>query len=108
MENEKNQMNIEIRPEVARGNYSNLAIISHSHSEFIIDFATLLPGLGKTEVSNRIVMNPENAKRLMLALNENIAKFESNFGRIELQGMPSQQPQGTFNLADFNLNGKKS
>lgn len=106
MENEKNQVNIEICPEVAKGTYSNLAIISHSKNEFILDFATIFPGMNKPEVTNRIVMTPENSKRLMHALIDNISKYEANFGRIDLSSM--QQPQGTFNIADFNQNGKKS
>ncbi|MDO5443522.1 MAG: DUF3467 domain-containing protein, partial [Bacteroidia bacterium] len=61
--NEKKQISLELKPEVAKGSYSNLAIISHSPTEFIIDFATMLPGLQKPEISNRIVMNPEHAKR---------------------------------------------
>lgn len=105
MENDKKQLNIELKPEVARGTYSNLAIISHSHSEFIIDFAAMLPGLQKPEVGSRIIMTPEHAKRLLNALVDNVTKYESQFGRIELPG----QPQGTFNLADFNNpNGAKS
>lgn len=105
MENDKKQINIELKPEVARGTYSNLAIISHSHSEFVIDFASMLPGLPKPEVCSRIIMNPEHAKRLLNALMENIGKYESQFGRIELPG----QPQGaTFNIADLNPNGAKS
>ena len=76
MANEK-EFKIELRPEVAKGSYSNLAIITHSHSEFIIDFATMLPGLPKPEVGNRIVMTPEHAKRLYLALQDNINKYES-------------------------------
>ena len=67
MANEK-EFSIELKQEVAKGSYSNLAIITHSHSEFIIDFATMLPGLPKPEVSNRIIMTPEHAKRLFLAL----------------------------------------
>lgn len=61
--NDKKQISLELKPEIAKGSYSNLAIISHSPSEFIIDFATMLPGLQKPEISNRIVMNPEHAKR---------------------------------------------
>ena len=59
MDNEKKQLNFDLRPEVAQGTYSNLAIISHSHSEFIIDFAAVLPGMPKPEVRSRIVMTPE-------------------------------------------------
>lgn len=101
---ENKQIQLELKPEVAKGNYSNLAIISHSHSEFVIDFATMLPGLVKPEISNRILMTPEHAKRLLNALTDNIGKYESQFGRIELSG----SPKATFNLADFNPNGTKS
>ena len=105
MDNEnKNQLNLELKPEVARGSYSNLAIISHSHSEFVIDFATILPGLPKPEIGNRIVMNPEHAKRLLNALADNIGKYESQFGPIDLGA-----PKGTFNINDFTQNnGAKS
>lgn len=98
--NEKNQISLELKPEVAKGSYSNLAIISHSHSEFIIDFATMLPGLVKPEITSRIVMNPEHAKRLLNALSDNIEKYEAQFGPINMGG----QPKGTFNLGDM-LNG---
>ncbi len=95
--NDNKQIRLELKAEIARGSYSNLAIITHSHSEFIIDFATVLPGLQKPEVSNRIVMTPEHAKRLLGALSENIGKYEAQFGEISLGG----EPKGTFNLADF-------
>lgn len=95
--NEKKQIQLELKPEVARGSYSNLAIISHSQSEFIIDFATVLPGLAKPEISNRIIMTPEHVQRLLNALTDNIGKYESQFGPIRVGG----EPQGTFNLADF-------
>ena len=67
----KQEIKLEIRPEIARGTYSNLAIISHSHSEFVIDFATILPGMDKPDISNRILMTPEHAKRLLNALMDN-------------------------------------
>lgn len=103
---EKKQLNLELKAEVARGTYSNLAIITHSHSEFIIDFAEMLPGLPKPEIASRIIMTPEHAKRLLNALVDNVGKYESQFGTIEL---PGQNQQGaTFNLADFNPNGAKS
>ncbi|MBO4455306.1 MAG: DUF3467 domain-containing protein [Bacteroidales bacterium] len=101
---ENKQLQLELKPEVAKGSYSNLAIISHSHSEFVIDFATMLPGLKKPDISNRILMTPEHAKRLLNALNDNIGKYENQFGPIELPG----SPKATFNLADFNPNGTKS
>ena len=98
-DNNNNQISLELKPEIAKGHYSNLAIISHSHSEFIIDFATMLPGLQKPEIGSRIVMTPEHAKRLLNALMDNIGKYESQFGTISLGG---QRPDGaTFNLADL-------
>ena len=78
-------IDIELDPEVAKGEYANLAIISHSTSEFIIDFAALLPGMPKASVNSRIILTPEHAKRLLLSLQDNVARYESNVGRIELQ-----------------------
>ena len=100
MDNEKKQISLDLKPEIARGTYSNLAIITHSHSEFIVDFATMLPGLAKPEIGNRIIMTPEHAKRLLLALQDNIIKYENNFGLIDLENNPPQKG-GTFNLGDF-------
>ena len=94
---EEKEIKIEIKPEIAKGTYSNLAIITHSHSEFIIDFATMLPGLQKPEVGNRIIMTPEHAKRLFLALQDNINKYESQHGPIALGGENKPQfPMGGF------------
>ena len=73
-----------IRPEVAQGVDSNLALISHSHSDFVIDFAQALPGMPKPDVCSRIIMAPEHAKRLLAALQENVYKYEQEFGKIEL------------------------
>lgn len=78
-------IDIELDPEVAKGQYANLAIISHSTSEFIIDFAALLPGMPKASVNSRIILTPEHAKRLLLSLQDNVARYESSVGRIELQ-----------------------
>jgi hypothetical protein len=77
------KINIELSEEVAEGVYSNLAIITHSHSEFIIDFVNVMPGAPKAKVKNRIILTPQHAKRLMKALMENINKFERNFGDIK-------------------------
>lgn len=107
---EKNQISLELRPEIARGTYSNLAIITHSRSEFILDFATILPGLPKPEIGNRIVMSPEHAKRLLQALMDNVTKYENQFGLIDL-GNNGPQPGNTFNLGDlpqFGGSGAKS
>ena len=82
-EKNKNQLNIELNEEVAQGVYSNLAIITHSSSEFVIDFVRIMPGIPKAQVKSRIVLTPEHAKRLMNALKENIAKFESMHGDIK-------------------------
>ncbi len=79
----KNQINIELSEEVAEGTYSNLAIITHSHSEFIIDFVKLMPGAPKAKVKSRIILTPEHAKRLYKALHENIRKFEALHGPIK-------------------------
>ena len=96
MANEKD-FSIELKSDVAKGSYSNLAIITHSRSEFIIDFASMLPGLPKPEVHNRIIMNPEHAKRLYLALQDNINKYESQHGQIILGGENKPQaPMGGF------------
>ena len=82
-------IDVELTPEVAQGNYSNLAIISHSSSEFIIDFATVLPGVEKARVKSRIILTPEHAKRLLRSLQENIVRYESAMGKIEI---PKPQP----------------
>lgn len=101
--NNQKQLQIELKPEAAQGSYSNLAIISHSKSEFVIDFATMLPGLQKAVVGNRIIMTPEHAKRLLAALQDNIQKYENQFGQIDLAS------GRTFNLTDFiQNNGTKS
>lgn len=96
MDNEKG-LSIELKQDVAKGSYSNLAIITHSRSEFIIDFATMLPGLPKPEVTNRIIMTPEHAKRLFLALQDNISKYEAQNGQITL----SEGPKATFPMSGF-------
>ena len=90
MENKK--IDIEIKPEVAQGHYANLAIITHSSSEFILDFAQNMPGLPKMQVNSRIIMTPEHAKRLLGALTENIRKYESQFGEIRLPMNPMMMP----------------
>lgn len=83
------QLQIELTPEVAGGTYTNLAVINHSHQEFVIDFIAALPGLPKARVSNRMLLTPESAKRLLFALQDNVMKFEQQFGTIELGGTPT-------------------
>ncbi|MDP4210891.1 MAG: DUF3467 domain-containing protein [Bacteroidota bacterium] len=85
---DENQINIELKEDIAQGIYSNLAIITHSSSEFIVDFVRIMPGLPKAEVKSRIILTPEHAKRLLLALKENVAKFEAINGPIKnVEGM---------------------
>jgi hypothetical protein len=81
------QINIELSPEQAEGIYSNLALITHSPAEFVIDFTRLLPGVPKTKVYARIIMTPQHAKSLLKALDENIKKYETQYGEIKLQGL---------------------
>lgn len=76
------KIDINIPEDVAQGVYSNLAVITHSHSEFIVDFVSMMPGVQKGTVRSRIVMTPENAKRLLAALSDNVAKFEQQNGMI--------------------------
>jgi len=90
-ENE-NQINIELNEEIAGGIYSNLAIITHSQAEFVCDFVQMLPGMPKAQVKSRIVMTPQNAKRLMRALIENVQKYEQNLGVINDQDPPGMPP----------------
>src|SRR3989339_1375179 len=85
------QINIELGEKEAEGIYSNLAIISHSAAEFVIDFTRILPGVPKAKVHARIIMTPQHTKLLMNALRENIAKFEHQFGEI-----PTDKSRGLF------------
>jgi len=78
-----NQLNIEISEEVAEGEYANLAIITHSHAEFVIDFVNVMPGTPKSKVKSRIILTPQHAKRFMKALTENVARFETANGKIQ-------------------------
>ncbi len=77
-----NQLNIEITEEVAEGQYANLAIITHSHAEFVIDFVNVMPGTPKSKVKSRIILTPQHAKRFMKALAENVERFEGVNGQI--------------------------
>ena len=83
VENDKNQLNIELSEEIADGTYSNLAIVNHSNSEFVIDFIKVMPGTPKAKVKTRVVLTPQHAKRLMKALGDNISKFEGTHGTIK-------------------------
>jgi len=88
-EEDKSKLNIEIDEKTAEGIYSNLAIISHSNSEFVLDFIKIMPGMPKAKVKSRVLMTPQHAKRLQKALTENIKKFESNNGEIQELDAPN-------------------
>ena len=96
------QLDIELGSEVAKGTDCTLSIISHSPNEVVLNFLKILPGFPKAVVTERIIMTPENAKRLRDALADNIGKFESHFGKIELHNPEPQVPIG------FNPSGNKS
>jgi uncharacterized protein (DUF1778 family) len=83
-QNNDNQINIELSEEVAEGIYSNLAIITHSNTEFVLDFIRMMPGVPKARVKSRIILTPEHAKRLLRALEDNIEKFEAANGKIRI------------------------
>ncbi len=95
MEENNNQqpqgLQIDLKPEIGVGVYANLALITHSPSDFVFDFVSMLPGLPRPQVCSRVVMAPEHAKRLLMALNENVMKYEQNFGKIQLP--EAQQPR---------------
>lgn len=104
MDDKKNpqdgQLQIELTPEIAAGCYANMAILSHSHAEFIADFVRVMPGMPKAPVVSRMVLAPEHAKRLLFALQDNIKKYEQQFGAIEL---PEMSAPGGRTIAPFGL-----
>ena len=79
---EQNNLKLNIHPDVAKGTYSNLVVVSHNPSEIVLDFAQMLPGLEGATVRERVIMSPIHAKRLLMALNDNIKKYEQQFGAI--------------------------
>jgi hypothetical protein len=90
-QNPENQLNIELSEEIAEGIYSNLAIITHSPTEFVVDFIKVMPGVPKAKVKSRIVLTPQHAKRLMKALADNVTRFEQMHGKIkdsEMNALP--------------------
>ena len=78
-----NQINIEISEEVAEGTYANLAIITHSHAEFVMDFVNVMPGTPKSKVKSRIIFTPMHAKRFLKALEDNVTRYEAANGTIQ-------------------------
>ena len=93
MEQKKNEIKIELTPEVANGHYSNLAVIAHSAGEFYLDFIAIAPNMQQAKVQTRVIMNPENAKNLLFALRDNLTNYENTFGEIERK-TPKNQPEG--------------
>ena len=91
-ENHDNQLNIELSEEIAEGIFSNLAIITHSNTEFVLDFIRVMPGVPKARVKSRIILTPEHAKRLLGAIQDNIEKYETVNGRIKTQEEPPGFP----------------
>ena len=91
-QNNENQLNIELSEEIAEGIYSNLAVITHSNTEFVLDFIRVMPGVPKARVKSRIVLTPEHAKRFLVAMEENIEKFEALNGRIKINAENSGFP----------------
>lgn len=90
----KAEFDIELTEQVAQGTYSNLAIISHSTSEFVLDFVRIMPGMNKAQVKSRIILTPEHAKRLALSLQENINRYEAMVGKIEMHAPESPNLTG--------------
>ncbi|MEF2642733.1 MAG: DUF3467 domain-containing protein, partial [Paramuribaculum sp.] len=83
MEQKKQELKIELTPEVASGHYSNFTVISHGPTEFFFDFITVAPNMPQAKVQSRVIMTPENAKNLLMALSENVKRYESTFGEIK-------------------------
>jgi hypothetical protein len=104
MENQTG-INIELTEEVAQGIYSNLAIIAHSSSEFVVDFVRIMPGLPKAKVKSRIILTPEHAKRLLLALQDNVLKYESIHGAIKID---DKQQGGAVMPVNFGGSNKQA
>ena len=98
MELKENQLQIELKEEIAEGTYANLAIIAHSTSEFVLDFVRMMPGVSKAKVKSRIVMTPEHAKRLALALQDNLMRYEAQFGEIRLPERGGYAPGEQFKV----------
>ena len=98
MELKENQLQIELKEEIAEGTYANLAIIAHSTSEFVLDFVRMMPGVNKAKVKSRIVMTPEHAKRLAMALQDNLMKYETQFGEIRLPERGGYGPGAPFKV----------
>lgn len=96
--NKPGQLQVDLPQDISQGEYANFAIITHSSSDFVLDFARILPGVPKATVKSRVILAPEHAKRLLMALQDNIVRYEKSFGSIQIP----QQEKGT--IAPFNIN----
>lgn len=97
-EQQPQQISIELGEKEAEGIYSNLAIITHSPAEFVIDFTRVVPGVPKAKVHARIITTPQHAKMLLMALSDNIEKFEKRFGEIKIEGQVNPEQFGFMNV----------
>lgn len=88
----ENQLQMELKEDIAGGIYSNLAIVAHSSSEFVLDFACMMPGVSKAQVKSRIIMTPEHAKRLAIILQDNLRRYELQCGEIRLPERQGYMP----------------
>ncbi len=100
------QINIELGEKEAEGIYSNLAIINHTPSEFVIDFVRFFPGVPKARVHARIVMTPQHAKSLVRALEENVQRYEATFGEIKIFGDEKPKEFGFRPIMGSNIKGE--
>ena len=95
-DNKQQEIKIELTPEIASGNYANLAVIAHTPNEFFLDFIAVSPNMPQARVNTRVIMTPENAKNLLFALRDNIQKYENTFGEIERKVARNGAPDPPF------------
>lgn len=107
-QNPGQQLQIDLSPEMAKGVYSNFAIISHSHAEFVVDCAAMLPGQQKAQVVSRIILAPEHAKRLAMALQENVMRYESEHGKIDMGQPQGAAPSAPRTANPFGMGGAEA
>jgi len=88
---QQKQIQVQLDEKVGQGVYSNLVLISHSNAEFVLDFTRMLPGMPKAVVQARVILTPQHAKGLLSALDENVKRYEENFGEIKTAGSPKAE-----------------
>lgn len=103
--NPKQELKIELSPEVAGGHYSNFTVISHSGGEFFLDFITVAPNMPQAKVQTRVIMTPENVKNLLYALGDNVKRYEQTFG--EIRRILPKTPKGPDDIPNPFMNGGK-